>query len=132
SELTEELKKSFYYECQGITAVAMNLFILAQERALFDEGNPNEIITPQVLKKTAKEDMQTIQPMMTAIRTNNIDDMMKYEDIRIYLYEVMMNHKRNTEIAGSIQEVVKERKNRIMYKRQEINENIYVEYEAIV
>src|SRR5699024_10473645 len=28
SELTEELKKSFYYECQGITAVAMNLFIL--------------------------------------------------------------------------------------------------------
>src|SRR5699024_11449709 len=71
-ELTEELKKSFYYECQGITAVAMNLFILAQERALFDEGNPNEIITPQVLKKTAKEDMQTIQPMMTAIRTNNI------------------------------------------------------------
>src|SRR5699024_11674251 len=65
SELTEELKKSFYYECQGITAVAMNLFILAQERALFDEGNPNEIITPQVLKKTAKEDMQTIQPMMT-------------------------------------------------------------------
>src|SRR5699024_10594207 len=70
SELTEELKKSFYYECQGITAVAMNLFILAQERALFDEGNPNEIITPQVLKKTAKEDMQTIQPMMTAIRTN--------------------------------------------------------------
>lgn len=69
SELTEETKKAFYYECQGITAVAVNLFILAQERVLFDEDNPAEIITPQVLKKTAREDMQTIQPMMTAIRT---------------------------------------------------------------
>lgn len=131
SELTEELKKSFYYECQGITAVAMNLFILAQERALFDEGNPNEIITPQVLKKTAKEDMQTIQPMMTAIRTNNIADMMKYEDIMINLDEVMLNHKRNTEIAGRIQEAFKERQNRIEYKRQDMIENLSVEVAAL-
>ncbi|MBO0992594.1 ATP-binding protein [Bacillus sp. SD088] len=131
SKLTEELKKSFYYECQGITAVAVNLFILAQERALFDEGNPNEIITPQVLKKTAKEDMQTIQPMMTAIRTNNIADMMKYEDIMINLDEVMLNHKRNTEIAGRIQEAFKERQNRIEYKRQDMIENLSVEVAAL-
>ncbi|RZH69939.1 ATP-binding protein, partial [Staphylococcus aureus] len=91
--------------------VAMNLFILAQERSLFDECNLNEIITPQVLKKTAKEDMQTIQPMMTAVRTNNIADMMKYEDIMINLDEVMLTHKRNTEIAGRIQEAFKERQN---------------------
>lgn len=68
SKLTEETKKAFYYECQGITSVAVNLFILAQERALFDEDNPNEIITPKVLKKTAKDDMQMIQPMMTLFR----------------------------------------------------------------
>src|SRR5699024_5978351 len=30
--LTEEMKNVFYEECQGITAVAVNLFILAQER----------------------------------------------------------------------------------------------------
>src|SRR5699024_7811453 len=78
SALSEELKQSFYYGCRGITAVAMSLLILARERALFDEGHPNEISTPPVLKKTAKEDMQTIQPMMTAIRTNHIADMMKY------------------------------------------------------
>jgi hypothetical protein len=131
SELTEELKKSFYYECQGVTAVAVNLFILAQERALFDEGNPNEIITPQVLKKTAKEDMQTIQPMMTAIRTNNIADMMKYEDIMINLDEVMLNHKRNTEIAGRIKEAFKERQNRIEYKRQDMIKNLSVEVAAL-
>lgn len=131
SELTEDVKKAFYYECQGVTAIAVNLFILAQERALFDEGNPNEIITPQVLKKTAKEDMQTIQPMMKAIRTNNLADMMKYEDIMINLDEVMLNHKRNTEITGRIQEAFKERQNTIAYKRQDIIENLSVELAAL-
>lgn len=131
SELTEEIKKAFYYECQGITAVAVNLFILAQERALFEENNPNETITPQVLKKTAKDDMQTIQPMMTAIRTNNLADMMKYEDIMINLDEVMLNHKRNTEMTGRIQEAFKERQNTIDYKRQDKIENLAVEMAAL-
>src|SRR5699024_3894714 len=79
----------------------------------------------------AKEDMQTIQPMMTAIRTNNIADMMKYEDIMINLDEVMLNHKRNTEIAGRIQEAFKERQNRIEYKRQDMIENLSVEVAAL-
>lgn len=127
SELIEEVKEAFYYECQGITAVAVNLFILAQERALFDEDNPNEIITKQVLKKTAKEDMQMIQPMMKAIRTNNFADMMKYEDIMINLDEVMLNHKRNTEITGRIQEAFKERQNTIDFKRQNTVESLVVE-----
>ncbi len=131
SELTEETKKAFYYECQGITAVAVNLFILAQERVLFDEDNPAEIITPQVLKKTAREDMQTIQPMMTAIRTNNFADMMKYEDIMINLDEVMLNHKRNTEMTGRIQEAFKERQNTIEYKRQDMIGNLSVEVAAL-
>ncbi|MGP4074022.1 ATP-binding protein [Piscibacillus sp. B03] len=131
SELTEEMRKTFYYECQGITAVAVNLFILSQERALFDEDNPNETITSQVLKKTAKEDMKTIQPMMKAIRTNNLNDMMKYEDIMINLDEVMLNHKRNTEITGRIQEVFKERQNTIKYKKQDTIENLHVEVAAL-
>lgn len=127
SELTEEVKEAFYYECQGITAVAVNLFILAQERVLFDEDNPNEIITTQALKKTAKEDMQMIHPLMKAIRTNNLTDMMKYEDIMINLDEVMLNHKRNTEITGRIQEAFKERQNTIDFKRQNTVESLVVE-----
>lgn len=34
SELTDSVKEAFYEECQGITSVAVNLFILAQERVL--------------------------------------------------------------------------------------------------
>lgn len=131
TELTHEIMKAFYYECQGITAIAVNLFILSQERALFDESNPDEIITPQLLKKTAKEDMQTIQPMMTAIRTNNLADMMKYEDIMINLDEVMLNHKRDTEFAGRIQEMFRDRQNTIQYKRQDTIENLCIEVAAL-
>ncbi|MED3652698.1 ATP-binding protein [Heyndrickxia sporothermodurans] len=131
SKLTEEMKKAFYYECQGITSVAVNLFILAQERALFDEDNPNEIITPKVLKKTAKDDMQMIQPMMTAIQKNNLAEMTKYEDIMINLDEIMLNHKRNTEVTGRIQEAFRERQNTIQYKRQDTIETLSVEVVAL-
>ncbi|HFK1766519.1 MULTISPECIES: ATP-binding protein [Bacillus cereus group] len=131
SELTDETKGAFYFECQGITSVAVNLFILAQERALFDEDNPNEIITPQVLKKTAKEDMQMIQPMMKAIQTNNLADMTKYEDIMINLDEVMLNHKLNTEITGRIQEAFKQHRKTIEYKRQDTIENLCIEVAAL-
>ncbi|GEN57784.1 hypothetical protein GCM10012290_23520 [Halolactibacillus alkaliphilus] len=129
--LTNELKVAFYRECQGITAVAINLFILAQERVLFDEGNPEEILTPSVLKKTAEEDMQTLQPMLNAIRNNNLADMMKYEDIMINLDEVMLNHKRDTEISGRIKEAFKERQNTIDLKRKDIIESLSIEVAAL-
>lgn len=131
SKLTDEIKSTFYYEFQGITAIAVNLFILAQERVLFDENNEDEIITPPVLKKTAKEDMQTIQPMMNAIRTNNLTDMMKYEDIMINLDELMLNHKRDAEITGRIQEVFKERQNTMEFKRKDNIENLMVEVASL-
>src|SRR5699024_11796806 len=47
------------------------------------------------------------------------------------LDEVMLNHKRNTEIAGRIQEAFKERQNRIEYKRQDMIENLSVEVAAL-
>lgn len=131
SELTEDVKKSFYEECQGITAVAVNLFILAQERVLFDENNPNELITARTLKQTAKKDMQMIQPMMKAVRTNNLHDMMKYEDIMINLDDVMLNHKRDMELTGRIQEAFKERQNTIAFKRNDTIESLVVELASL-
>lgn len=130
SELTGEIKKTFYEECQGITSVAVNLFILAQERALFDESNENEIITSRVLKKTAKEDMKIIQPMLNAIRKNNLKAMYKYEDIMINLDDLMIHHKKNTEYDGKIKEAMKERQNTLQYKRQNRIESLSVEIAA--
>lgn len=131
SEITDEVKKTFYDECQGITSVAVCLFILAQERAMFDDDNVNEIIDSKVLKKTAKEDMQTIQLMMKAIRTNNLKDMMKYEDIMINLDELMINHKRDTELEGKIRKGFAERQNTLDYKRRDMTESLSVEISAL-
>ena len=60
SELTEDVKKTFYEECQGITSVAVNLFILAQERALFDESMKKKELL-HVFEENAKEEMKIIQ-----------------------------------------------------------------------
>jgi len=127
SELTEDVKKTFYDECQGITSVAVNLFILAQERVLFDEQNEEEILTSKVIKKTAKEDMKIIQPMLKAIRNNDFTAMYKYEDIMINLDELMMNHKKNTQYEGKVQAAMKERQNTLEYKRKELIEALSVE-----
>lgn len=131
SELTGEIKKTFYEECQGITSVAVNLFILAQERALFDESNEDETITSRVLKKTAREDMKIIQPMLNAIRKNDLKAMYKYEDIMINLDELMINHKQNTEYEGKIQAAMKERQNTLQYKRQDTIESLSVEVASL-
>ncbi|GLC89707.1 ATP-binding protein [Lysinibacillus piscis] len=127
SELTEDVKRTFYEECQGITSVAVNLFILAQERALFDENNEREIITSKVLKQTAKKDMKIIQPMLNAIRNNDFTAMYKYEDIMINLDELMMNHKQNTAYEGRIKAAMKERQNTLEFKRQDLIEKLSVE-----
>lgn len=131
SPLTEDVRKTFYEECQGITSVAVNLFILAQERALFDENNEDEVITSKVLKQTAKRDMKIIQPMLSAIRNNDFAAMYKYEDIMINLDELMMNHKRNTQYEGKIKVAMNERQNTIAYKKQEMIESLSMEVAAI-
>ncbi|MGC4379197.1 ATP-binding protein [Fictibacillus sp. Mic-4] len=131
SELTEDVKKAFYEECQGITSVAVYLFILAQERVLFDESNEDEKLTPRVIKKTAREDMKIIQPMMNALRKDDPKAVYKYEDIMINLDELMINHKKNAEYEGRIKETMKERLNTMQYKRQDIIENLSVEVASI-
>ncbi|MCM3491000.1 ATP-binding protein [Alkalihalophilus marmarensis] len=131
SELTEDVKKAFYEECQGITSVAVNMFILSQERALFDDSNEEERLTPRVLKKTAKEDMKILQPMINAIRKNDLNAMYKYEDIMINLDDLMVNHKQNTEYEGKIKEAMKERQNTLGYKRQDTIESLTVEVASL-
>ena len=111
--------------------MAVNLFILAQERALFDESNGDETITSRVLKKTAKEDMKIIQPMLNAIRKNDLKAMYKYEDIMINLDDLMINHKQNTEYEGKIKAAMKERQNTLQYKRQDTIESLSIEVASL-
>lgn len=72
-----------------------------------------------------------IHPMMKAVRTNHLYDMMKYEDIMINLADVMLNHKRDMELTGRIQEAFKERQNTIAFKRNDTIESLVVELDSL-
>ncbi|KEH96795.1 transcriptional antiterminator [Clostridium botulinum C/D str. BKT12695] len=126
--LTNKLKNAFYDECQGITAVAVNLFILAQERAL-SEGKEN--ITVNTLRTTAKEDLHMIQPMIKALRNNNMIEVMKYEDISINLNDISINYKRDIELIGRLEESFKERNNTVELKRRNTVENLVMDLSSI-
>lgn len=123
-DLTDKIKEVFYDECQGITAVAVNLFLLSQERAL-QEGK--EELTVSIIRETAKNDLQMIQPMIKALRNNNLSEIMKYEDISISLEEVSNSYHRDIELVGLIEDSFKERKKDIELKRKSIIENLIVD-----
>lgn len=123
-ELTDNIKDVFYDECQGITAVAVNLFLLAQERAL---QNDMEELNTSIIRETAKNDLHMIQPMIKALRNNNLSEIMKYEDISINLEEISSSYQRNIELTGIIQESFKERKKDIELKRKSTIENLVID-----
>lgn len=124
SELTDKMKDAFYDECQGITAVAVNLFLLAQERALQDG---KEELTVSIIRETAKKDLHMIQSMIKALRNNNLAKIIKYEDISIDYEEVANIYARNIELTGIIKESFKERRKDIELQRKSTIESLIVE-----
>lgn len=128
AELTDKLMEAFYDECQGITAVAVNLFLLAQERAL-QQGK--EEITIGIVRETAKNDLQMIKPMIKALKNNNLSQIIKYEDISINLDEVAMNYKENMEFAGLIKQSFNERKKSVELKKRNVVENLILDLTAM-
>lgn len=123
-KLTDKIKDAFYDECQGITAVAVNLFLLAQERALQDS---KEELTVQIIRETAKKDLHMIQPMINALRKNNRKEIMKYEDISISLEDISNSYERNIELVGMVQESFEERKKDIELRRKSAVESLLVD-----
>ena len=121
TKLTKEIKDAFYDECQGITAVAVNLFILAQERAL---SQGKEKITVEIIRTTAKEDLHMIQPMIKALRNNDTFAIQNYEDISINLEDIAINYKNDMELSGRVREVFMERKKSIELIRRSTAENL--------
>lgn len=131
SELDKQIKTVFYEETQGITSVAINLFILVQERIMFDEKLDKEKITPRILKKVAREDLKVLQPMLNAIRNNDIEAMYNFEDVMVNLDDLMLHHKYNTEFDGKVKDAMKERLNTLDFKRRDLIENLIIEFELI-
>lgn len=68
-----------YDESQGVTDVAIKLYILSQFRAISTNCKK---ITPALMKQVALEDLKLIRPMLDALRSGDPDRIAKYDDIR--------------------------------------------------
>jgi hypothetical protein len=86
TELDKNLKNTMYELSQGITSVAVALFILAQKRAIGRE----ECITKNMLETVFEKDLAMIKPMLNALKNNNIRDLSRYEDLVIDIDKLML------------------------------------------
>ena len=78
-QLTDEIKDALYDETQGIIDLAVKLYGISQLKAIFDGS---ETITVQSIHESAKENLKLVQPMIAALRSGDMREIMKYEDIR--------------------------------------------------
>lgn len=84
--LDEKLKHQMYYRTQGITSIAISLFILIQAQAIF---STNEKITLNLIDSVAKNDLKLTNKVISAIRNNNIDEIANYQDITVEIDSIL-------------------------------------------
>lgn len=128
AELTDVFNKEFYDQTQGIISVAVNLFILAQEKAIIKR---QEKITVNLLKETSKNDLKIIQPMLSAIKIGTEQAIAEYDDISIN-YEVLHdNNLRDLDLLRTIVEITEERKANLEDFTKERSFALFVELKAL-
>lgn len=84
--LDDSIAQTMYELSQGITSVAVALFMLAQKRAVGRE----ECITKSLLKMVFDKDLAMIKPMLMALKENNIRALTRYEDLVVNIEELML------------------------------------------
>lgn len=85
TDLTDELNAAIYDESQGVADLAVKLFMLAQLRLVgiseMRKGM-SELLTPALIRTVAKEEFAMVAPMIQALRTNDPQDLKRYDDLR--------------------------------------------------
>lgn len=79
SDLTDELSEVMYDESQGIADIAIKLYFLAQIRAI---DRKKEFVTVDMIRKAARERLQSVQEPLHALRTGKKTLLRKYEDLQ--------------------------------------------------
>lgn len=74
----EEISSVFYDECQGVSDIAVKLYMMVQLRAM---SSGDELITIQLIKQVAEEELKMVKPMLHALKTNNYQKLIDYDDI---------------------------------------------------
>jgi hypothetical protein len=109
-ELSDGLNKALYEESQGIVDIAVKLYILAQIEVI---GKGKEIITPETFRKVAKRDLKFVQKYLKALRSGNLAEIGKYDDIQLTkIVEYFENKQRSFNNREAIRLYRKQERNR--------------------
>lgn len=122
--LTQEIKDIMFDESGAITDIAIKLFMMSQVKAI---SSGKEEITPSLIRKVARENLQLIQPMINALRSGDIKAISRYEDITPIDIEGFINKEfATTSMNHKIKELQKAK------KRQEMDWKTNVKEQAIL
>ena len=119
--INDELKKAMYYETQGITAIVINLFMLVQAQAVF---NNTEKITVELIHQVAKNDLKLTNKVIEAIRTGNLEEMANYEDISIEVENALESKQKQEQQRARIRESSNQYKEKIDLNKKVSKENL--------
>jgi hypothetical protein len=85
--LNESLSNLMYFHTQGVPDLAIKLFAGAQARAIFDGS---EKLTGELLDDVAQREMALVKPMVEALRRDDLEALMTYEDITPISFDGML------------------------------------------
>jgi hypothetical protein len=77
-KLTDEFVEVLYESSQGILDICIKIYALSQIRAI---STTREELSPRLISQVANENLKLVQPMLKALRSGDIHEMVKYEDI---------------------------------------------------
>ena len=78
--LTKELSNILYEETQGIPDLVKKVYATSQAEAI---NSGKEEVTPKIIRKVAKEKFKLVKPMLNALKTNNLREIAKFDDINL-------------------------------------------------
>jgi hypothetical protein len=97
-----KLSKVLYEETQGITDLAIKLFMFAQERAI---TSGVEELTASIIRSAAKDKFNLLQPALKAFKDRDKEALVKFEDAYPkFLKVVLLDENPSPDVAGEIVE----------------------------
>jgi len=119
--LTQEFIDVLYDETQGIPDLLKKLYGMTQVQAII---SGQEEISPALIRKVAKENLKLVQPVINALRTGNIREIAKYDDVCVNVdFNSIISKARQATVldlrAKAVQKSIKEEKQEdLMEKKQ--------------
>ena len=105
--LTQEFIDVLYMESQGIVDITVKLYAMAQVRAIM---SGKEEVTTNLIEQVGKENLRLVRPMIEALKSNDIKQIAKYEDIcTLDFEEFLSNEKPKFDLENRIQDLKRAR-----------------------